>query len=729
MIFVSNATTAIKLVAECLRDNPGGFWYKYHRDSHTSLVGLREVATMGHDCFESADMGAWLGGKTGLGTSSGDEGLGLIGYPAQSNLDGHRIPLNWIARIRDMSRHSGQKVFTLLDAAALLSTSHLDLGDSIRAPDFTALSFQKMFGFPDLGALIVRKDSSHVLRQRQYFGGGTVDVVSCKGESWHMKKGGSLHQQLEDGTLPFHNIIALETAMRVQKRLFGSQEQISRQTAYLSSQLYDSLIALRHGNGSPVCTVYKATMSSYQNSQTQGPIIAFNLRDNRGKWVNLAEVEKLAAIKKIHLRSGGLCNPGGTASYLKLSAEQLKQNYSNGQRCDEESEHSNIAPTGTLRVSLGAISTIHDIMALLEFIKEFFICSLPEVPNPLQQTPSLPQFYVEALTVFPIKSCAGWHVPQNVPWTIKSEGLAWDREWCLVHQGNYTSLSQKKYPKMALIRPDLDLTNGVLRVRYHGSLSGSYPSEICVPLHGSPKDYHHYSSRENPPTYKVCGDSFKADIYTSHEITDFFTHVLDVPCYLARFPPGGHSSSMRHSKPHLIRSQQSKRKQLLPVPTSPTHRLLLSNESPILVISRSSLNRLNESIKAKSPAGKAASAKVFRANIEIAEDPQMSPGLEQPFIEDSWQRMTITHINDEVSVPNTTSRETILEVLGPCRRCQMVCIDQMTGERNEEPFVTLAKTRRAEGQVNFGVHAGLAADDDADGMVKVGDMVTGCRYL
>ena len=726
IVFVSNATAAIKLVAECFRDRPDGFWYRYHRDSHTSLIGLREVATRGHDCFESADMDAWLDGKDELRASFRADGLGLIGYPAQSNLNGHRLPLDWIARIRNQSRRKGEKVFTLLDAAALLSTSTLDLSDPSIAPDFTALSFYKIFGFPDLGALIVRKESGWVLRQKRYFGGGTVDAVSCKGEPWHMKKGSSLHELLEDGTSPFHSIIALKTAVRVQKRLFGSQEQISRQTAYLSHRLYTDLIALRHGNGSTVVEVYKDPTSSYRDSQTQGPIIAFNLRNNRGKRVNLAEVEKLAAIRKIHLRSGGLCNPGGTASYLNLSDEQLKQNYSSGQRCDEESGYNEDSPTGSLRVSLGAASTIHDITALLDLVKEFFVCSASRFRGDLQQSSPLPNFYIEALTVFPIKSCAGWQVPQNIPWTINPEGLAWDREWFLVHQGTHTSLSQKKYPKMALIRPELDLANAMLRVRYHGSLSCSKPSEICVPLHTNPKEYRRYSSSENPPTYRVCGDNIEADIYTSREITNFFTHVLDVPCHLARFPPNGPASSMRHSKPHLLRAQQRRKKQLSPTPPkSPAHRLLLSNESPILVISRSSLNRLNESIKAKSSAGKAASAKVFRANIEIAEDPQMSPGLEQPFIEDSWQYMNITNSRDEVSAPDPAGRETVLNVLGPCRRCQMVCIDQRTGERNEEPFVTLAKTRRIEGQINFGVHTGLASSDGAISTVQVGDRVMG----
>ena len=35
----------------------------------------------------------------------------------------------------------------------------------------------------------------------------------------------------------------------------------------------------------------------------------------------------------------------------------------------------------------------------------------------------------------------------------------------------------------------------------------------------------------------------------------------------------------------------------------------------------------------------------------------------------------------------------------------MVCVDQETAERNEEPYVTLVKTRRVDGRVLFGQHA------------------------
>jgi molybdenum cofactor sulfurtransferase len=37
----------------------------------------------------------------------------------------------------------------------------------------------------------------------------------------------------------------------------------------------------------------------------------------------------------------------------------------------------------------------------------------------------------------------------------------------------------------------------------------------------------------------------------------------------------------------------------------------------------------------------------------------------------------------------------------------MICVDQETAEKNEEPFVTLARTRRFDSKVFFGVHMSL----------------------
>lgn len=42
LVFVANTTAAIKLVVEAISEIEAPvFWYSYHRDAHTSLVGIR----------------------------------------------------------------------------------------------------------------------------------------------------------------------------------------------------------------------------------------------------------------------------------------------------------------------------------------------------------------------------------------------------------------------------------------------------------------------------------------------------------------------------------------------------------------------------------------------------------------------------------------------------------------------------------------------------------------
>ncbi|KAF2730420.1 PLP-dependent transferase [Polyplosphaeria fusca] len=698
VVFVANATAGIKLVTDAFRDHEGGFWYGYHRDSHTSLIGVRESASH-HQCFLSdSEVDEWVGEDVGDAAT-----VGLFAYPAQSNMNGRRLPLAWPQRVR---QHKRGVVYTLLDAAALVSTSPLDLSNVDCAPDFTVLSLYKVFGFPDLGALIVRKASAGVFDRRRYFGGGTVEMVVCLKEQWHAKKSETLHERLEDGTLPIHSIVALDIAIKVHQELFGSLEAVSKHTTALAARLYDGLASLQHSNGVYVCQTYKDSASTYGDSRTQGPVVAFNLRSASGGWVSNAEVEKLAAVKNFQLRTGGLCNPGGVASSLGLAPWEMRENFSAGQRCGNDNDVIRGKPTGMVRLSLGAMSTLKDVTSFVQFVQEFFVQDAAREPTtPVTSLPMEPptssHLHVESLSVYPIKSCAAFRVPPGKAWEVRAEGLAWDREWCLVHQGTGAALSQKRYSKLALIRPSIDLDEGVLRVKLAGSLCGTTSRrEIAVPLSADPRMFSNEDEFKEADA-RVCGDAIRAKTYKSEDISNFFTHALGVACHLARFPAVGtgpsSNTSARHSKPQLWKPWRQDGIRVpgaFPdtVPLAPGNGvstpLLLSNESPILTISRSSLNRLNELIKAGG--GKAAQAEVFRANIVVAQNLDYPPGAEEPYAEDDWRRLQIG--------------QQYFEMLGPCRRCQMICIDQQTAERNQEPFVTLSKSRRVDGRVYFGQH-------------------------
>ena len=84
----------------------------------------------------------------------------------------------------------------LLDAAAFVPTNRLDL--RAVAPDFVAMSFYKMFGYPTgVGCLLVRNETLDVLR-RPWFGGGTVNFATVQGRLHVLSSG---EAGFEDGTL------------------------------------------------------------------------------------------------------------------------------------------------------------------------------------------------------------------------------------------------------------------------------------------------------------------------------------------------------------------------------------------------------------------------------------------------------------------------------------------------------------------------------------------------
>lgn len=689
VVFVANATAGIKLVAEALRATPGGFDYVYHHASHTSLVGLREEAR-NSVCLDDEETEDWL--EQGAFTGGGDaETPVLFAYPAQSNMDGRRLPLSWADRAR---RRSGsttmRRAYSLLDAASLVSSSALDLSCAETAPDFTVLSFYKIFGFPDLGALIVRRDAEDAFDKRKYFGGGTVDMVVCVKEQWHAPKTQSLHERLEDGTLPIHNIIALDAAMDTHARLFGSMADVAAHTSFLAKRMYDGLLSIRHGDGKPVCTLY----SPDPHITSTGPIVAFNIRNSLGAWISLSEIEKLATLRGFHIRTGGVCNPGGISSALGLEPWEMRKNFSSGFRCGTDNDIMTGKPTGVVRVSLGAMSTISDVDLFVNFISEFYVDqTMPlDTSRPLSQARDPSDLHVKAICVFPIKSCGGFQVPSGVDWEVRREGLAWDREWCLIHQGSGQVLSQKRYPRMSLLRPTLDFERGELRVKYTGQAPKHVAASVSVPLSQNPSLFQSSPSRSR--SSRVCGEEIVAQAYSSPEINNFFSEVLGVPCVLGRFPAGGQGKSMRHAKAHLQKHQVANPVSMpgsFPAPPSPPdsdsepeRRILLSNESPILAITTASVNELNREIRRNG--GADVSPAVFRANIIISDMESKQP----PYVEDSWSGLQIGSLN--------------FKALGACRRCHMVCINQETAEKSEEPFVTLSKTRRFDGKVFFGTH-------------------------
>jgi molybdenum cofactor sulfurtransferase len=383
VVFVANATAGIKLVAEAFSGYTHGFDYLYHRDSHTSLIGVRELATTSRCLENDDDVENWIAQDV-CDKDTEDRALRLFSYPGQSNMNGRRLPLAWPALLRCTKKKPA--TYTLLDIAALASTGTVDLSNHTTAPDFLVLSFYKIFGFPDLGALIIRKEASHVFDHRKYFGGGTTGMITCRSTSWVVRKDSCLSDRLEDGTGPTHSILALRCAIDTHNQLFGSQAEVSKHTSFLARHLYEGLEGLKHTNGTPVVTIYKDPISTHGDPRTQGATVTFNVRNANGELIASTNVGAIAAHHRILLRAGGMCNPVGMAQAIGLSDDDIQTAYAAGFRCSQPNDIHNGVPFGMVRASLGAMSTMRDVEVLLRFIEEYFVHGHTEVSAPARRS-------------------------------------------------------------------------------------------------------------------------------------------------------------------------------------------------------------------------------------------------------------------------------------------------------------------------------------------------------
>jgi len=211
-IFTPNATGALRLVGEAYPFQPGDRFLLTF-DNHNSVNGIREFArARGAETTyvpsETPELRVDEQLLTRYLTEVAGEHHNLFAYPAQSNFSGVQHPLAWIEQAHDR----GWDV--LLDAAAYVSTNRLDLGRF--HPDFVALSFYKMFGWPTgVGALLARREALAKL-ERPWFSGGTI-VAAFVQRQWYQSAPGAAH--FEDGTLNFLNLPAVEIGARFLERI------------------------------------------------------------------------------------------------------------------------------------------------------------------------------------------------------------------------------------------------------------------------------------------------------------------------------------------------------------------------------------------------------------------------------------------------------------------------------------------------------------------------------
>ncbi|WP_426115612.1 MOSC domain-containing protein [Massilia sp. PWRC2] len=239
------------------------------------------------------------------------------------------------------------------------------------------------------------------------------------------------------------------------------------------------------------------------------------------------------------------------------------------------------------------------------------------------------------LTIYPIKSCAGIDVPDAIltPAGL-STGVLADRQWMVVDTNGHF-LTQREYPRMAVIRPQL-APHALL-------LSAPGQSPLALP----------YPHQQDARLVRVTlwDEVFDADD-GGDAAARWFSAALGVACRLVRFAADA------------VRLTGQRWTGGIGAPTR------FADGYPLLLIGAASLDDINAQLL---QAGRAAlPMNRFRPNLVVA-------GLAS-FEEDYLGRLTI---GDAVITP-----------VKPCPRCPIPAIDQATAERGPDPLDVLQRFRR-----------------------------------
>ena len=274
---------------------------------------------------------------------------------------------------------------------------------------------------------------------------------------------------------------------------------------------------------------------------------------------------------------------------------------------------------------------------------------------------------IARLFVHPVKSCAGIEVQEAL---LTVTGLDLDRAWMVV-DADGVFVSQRELPRMALVRPQLRLSDMVLRA----------PGMLA--LHVS------LDAVEQPLQVQVWGDTVQA-FDMGAVAAQWFTDFLGRPLRLVRFDP-------------------DYRRVCSPKWTGVTEATTqFADGFPVLVASAAAVDDLNTRLAAAGHG--AVGVERFRPNIVLA-------GIE-------------AHDEDRVDMLHITTADGVaqLQPVKPCARCPIPDIDPATAESSPEVGDTLRSYRqdaRVNGAITFGMNA--IVREGAGQVLRVGQVV-GANY-
>jgi uncharacterized protein YcbX len=243
---------------------------------------------------------------------------------------------------------------------------------------------------------------------------------------------------------------------------------------------------------------------------------------------------------------------------------------------------------------------------------------------------------LSAINVYPIKSCAGHALSAA---DVEARGLRYDRELMVVDAESGLALTQREYPRMALVKPRREET------RLSLDAPGMKPLTLAIRQAG-------------PALTVTIWKDHVASIDQGDEVANWFSRYLGLTCRLV---------CMASVTARLVNRDYAERE---------TDVVSYADGFPLLVISEESLADLNARLATPLPMNR------FRPNLVLS-------GSGIPFGEDYLRRFALG--------------STTFTVVKPCARCVMTTVDQQAAAfAGQEPLRTLADFRKGNKGVLFG---------------------------
>jgi uncharacterized protein YcbX len=264
---------------------------------------------------------------------------------------------------------------------------------------------------------------------------------------------------------------------------------------------------------------------------------------------------------------------------------------------------------------------------------------------------------------YPVKSCRGQRLEEAV---VERWGLAGDRRWMVVDSdGRF--VTGREHPRLVLVTPAL-VGDSAIR------LSAPGLSDLTVPVPGA--------GPAELMRVKVWSSELDAAVATP-EAAQWLSKVTEMDV-------------------RLVYLDDPTRRATNPDYSQDGDRVSFADGYPLLLVTEESLARVNEWIAdGKHAAEGPLPMSRFRPNVVIAGD--------VAFAEDDWRLVRIGDVT--------------FRVAKQCGRCVFTTVDPGTAAKGKEPLATLARHRRWDGNVWFGVN--LIPDAPRDGgVITVGDPVT-----